>query len=75
MVTKSGHAAVLVDHEAHVLFGALHLAQQLVDLLDVRHKRRRALDFRDGPRGATLSGICSRSCEYAIPVMWSMVSR
>ena len=37
---QAGHGAVLVDHDAHVLFFALHLAQQLVATLGFRHELR-----------------------------------
>ena len=71
---QPGDAAVFVDHDAHVLLLALHLAQQFVAALGLRHKRRRPLNAGDGPgRRASSSVICSRSCAKAMPVTVSSV--
>ena len=41
---QAGHATIFVDHNAHVLFLPLHLAQKLVDPLGFREQRPRPLD-------------------------------
>ena len=45
---KARDSAILVDHDAHVLFLALHLAQQFVAPFSLRHKDRRLLNARNG---------------------------
>ncbi len=71
---QAGDAAVLVDDDAHVLFFALHLAQQLVAALGFRYEGGGALECSATVRvRASSSAICSRSCAKAMPVMLSSV--
>ncbi len=43
---EAGDAAVLVDDDAHVLFGALHLAEEFGDVLGLGDEGGGALDLR-----------------------------
>ena len=49
-------AAVLIDDNAHVLLFALHLAQQLVAALRLRHKHRGLLNAGNGSRARFFIG-------------------
>ncbi len=72
---EAGDAAVLVDDEAHVLFLALHLAEEFGDVFGFGDKGGRALhlDATVLLRSALVSRACSRSRAKAMPVIWSRV--
>ena len=53
---ETGDGAVLVDHDAHVLLFALHLAQQLVAALGFRNEGGGVQDGCDGARARLIVG-------------------
>ena len=71
-------AAIFIDHDAHVLLLALHLAQQFVAALRLRHKYRRMLDARDGSDPRFFIGNLQqivRKCDPGDGVERSLVDR
>jgi hypothetical protein len=68
---EAGDAAVLVDDDAHVLFLALHLAEELVDFLVSGTKAAGRWSWRRCFWAASVSRTWRRSWAKAMPVMLS----